>query len=345
MVPDKFDMVDMGGIDLIESQGVAVEGLYQKLVESIALCRYQCLYNWNFNGILIPPSYVEMETREDGVWINEGVMVDEEDVIHIYSIEPEPPAPIEPEIEPLTVTENGEYYAPVGVDGYNPVNVSVPIPSPVLLALNIIENGTYTPPSGVDGYDVVTVNVSGGAAGEPFIESQGTAYFDTGVEGNTIYKMEYEFMPVSVLAGYQWYAGATSNNFTLASMAASAGAGKGFIRVGNVDFGVVTFNLGQVNELVCDNGVVTLNNTQLANSYTGPINTTNTTLKLLGGSTNSHSRMFSCKLYDQNGSLIRNYIPFLDSDYVACLKDLVTDTLLYPTTRKLTFGYAINGGF
>ena len=80
MVPDKFNMVDMGGIDLIESQGVAVEGLYQKLVESIALCRYQCLYNWKFNGILIPPSYVEMEVREDEVWINEGVSVDEEDV-------------------------------------------------------------------------------------------------------------------------------------------------------------------------------------------------------------------------------------------------------------------------
>lgn len=121
MVPDKFDMVDMGGIDLIESQGVAVEGLYQKLVESITLCRYQCLYNWKFNGILIPPSYVEMENREDGVWINEGVNVDENDVVHIYSIEIEP----EPEITPLSVTENGEYYAPVGVDGYNPVSVDV----------------------------------------------------------------------------------------------------------------------------------------------------------------------------------------------------------------------------
>lgn len=126
MVPDKFDMVDMGGIDLIESQGVAVEGLYQRLVESITLCRYQCLYNWKFNGILIPPSYVEMVVRDGSVWINEGVSVDEDDVVHIYSIEPEPPSPILPEIEPLTVTENGEYYAPVGVDGYNPVNVNVP---------------------------------------------------------------------------------------------------------------------------------------------------------------------------------------------------------------------------
>lgn len=126
MVPDKFDMVDMGGIDLIESQGVAVEGLYQRLVESITLCRYQCLYNWKFNGILIPPSYVEMEVRDGSVWINEGVNVDENDVVHIYSIEPEPPAPVLPTIESLSVVENGIYQAPTGVDGYNPVSVDVP---------------------------------------------------------------------------------------------------------------------------------------------------------------------------------------------------------------------------
>lgn len=132
MVPDKFDMVDMGGIDLIESQGVAVEGLYQRLVESITLCRYQCLYNWKFNGILIPPSYVEMVVRDGSVRINEGVNVDENDVVHIYSIEPEPPAPILPVIESLSVVENGIYQVPTGVDGYNPVSVNVPQQAAVL---------------------------------------------------------------------------------------------------------------------------------------------------------------------------------------------------------------------
>lgn len=119
-------MVDMEGIDLLAVQGEAIPGLYNKLVESIALCRYQCVYNWSFNSILIPPTYVEMEEREDGVWINEGVMVDEEDVVHIASIEPEPPAPVEPVIEPLSVTENDIYLVPEGVDGFNPVTVQVP---------------------------------------------------------------------------------------------------------------------------------------------------------------------------------------------------------------------------
>lgn len=156
MVPDKFNMVDMGDIDLIESQGTSVEGLYQKLVESIALCRYQCLYNWKFNGILIPPSYVEMELRDGEVWINEGVSVDEEDVIHIYSVEPEPPAPV---IESLRVTENGTYQAPTGVDGYNPVEVGV---NPNIQPLEVSTNGVYTAPQGVDGYSPVTVNTQQG---------------------------------------------------------------------------------------------------------------------------------------------------------------------------------------
>lgn len=127
--PDKFDMVDMEGIDLLEVQGETIPGLYNKLVESITLCRYQCVYNWAFNGILIPPTYVEMEERSDGVWINEGVMVDEEDVVHIASIEPEPPTPptpVEPVIQSLSVTSNGTYTVPSGVDGFNPVSVNVP---------------------------------------------------------------------------------------------------------------------------------------------------------------------------------------------------------------------------
>ena len=35
--------------------------------------------------------------------------------------------PAEPIIEPLSVTENGTYTAPNGVDGYSPVVVNVPI--------------------------------------------------------------------------------------------------------------------------------------------------------------------------------------------------------------------------
>lgn len=40
---------------------------------------------------------------------------------------------------------------------------------PVIESLSVTENGTYTAPSGVDGYSPVTVNVSGGGGGSDMI--------------------------------------------------------------------------------------------------------------------------------------------------------------------------------
>lgn len=95
-------------------------------------------------------------------------------------------------IRSLSVTENGTYTAPSGVDGYSPVTVNVPEPAgtktitsngthdvkdyasaqvnvpdvpAVTEALTVTENGTYTPDSGVDGFDAVTVNVAGSGGG------------------------------------------------------------------------------------------------------------------------------------------------------------------------------------
>lgn len=152
MVPNKFNMVDMEGIDLIESQGVEVPGLYQKLVESIAQCRYQCLYNWKFDGILIPPTYVEMIATDEEVSINGGVSVDLDDVVHIESLV------IRPRIEALSVSENGTYTPEDGVDGFAPVEVEVEV-NPTIEPLAVSSNGVYTAPEGVDGYSPVTVNI------------------------------------------------------------------------------------------------------------------------------------------------------------------------------------------
>lgn len=64
-----------------------------------------------------------------------------------------------PVIRSLSVTENGTYTAPDGVDGYSPVVVDVPEKEPVTQELNVTQNGEYIPDSGVDGYSKVKVNV------------------------------------------------------------------------------------------------------------------------------------------------------------------------------------------
>ena len=95
----------------------------------------------------------------------------------------------EPTIESLSVTENGTYTAPSGVDGYSPITVNVPGSSAVVQPLSVTQNGTYSPPSGVDGYAPVTVNVSGGGGILPaeyqrvaYVAGDGIgAYIDTGV--------------------------------------------------------------------------------------------------------------------------------------------------------------------
>ena len=89
-------------------------------------------------------------------------------------------------IQPLTVTQNGKYDAPAGVDGYSPVNVNVPdryddgysdgysdgekagyeagfpagADSVVIKPLSVTENGTYYAADyGCKGFDPVNVNV------------------------------------------------------------------------------------------------------------------------------------------------------------------------------------------
>ena len=62
-------------------------------------------------------------------------------------------------IQPLTVTQNGQYNAPEGVDGFNPVIVNVPVSKPVIRSLTVTRNGRYDAADyGWDGFNPVIVN-------------------------------------------------------------------------------------------------------------------------------------------------------------------------------------------
>ena len=57
------------------------------------------------------------------------------------------------------ITENGKYIAADdGCDGYSEVYVDVPSDPPVIQSLTVTRNGVYTAPEGVDGYNPVIVN-------------------------------------------------------------------------------------------------------------------------------------------------------------------------------------------
>ena len=62
-------------------------------------------------------------------------------------------------IQSLTVTQNGQYNAPEGVSGFNPVIVNVPVPKPVIRSLTATRNGRYDAADyGCDGFNPVIVN-------------------------------------------------------------------------------------------------------------------------------------------------------------------------------------------
>ena len=75
-------------------------------------------------------------------------------------------------INPLSVSANGTYSAPGGVDGYNPVEVAVPMPSGTY---SITNNGIYD----IVSYASVDVNVSGGGGLADLLATQSLGHLST----------------------------------------------------------------------------------------------------------------------------------------------------------------------
>lgn len=344
MVPDKFNMVDMDGIDLIMAQGEEVPGLYNRLVESIAQCRYQCLYNWFFDGVVIPPSYVELEVGEnEEVLINDGVTVTTDDVIHIYSTEP---GPVDPEIIPLLAEENGTYTVPAGKDGFNPVTVDVPSYTPVINPISITENGTYNAPSGVDGYSPIIVNVSSGEdwlSLKNYIESSGTQYINTGYSPTANTKFEVIADVPDNSTSYPALIGERTTSSNGVQLFPEYAGNYISMIWGNGDRALsVPYNnrfwIGKKSKYVmgADGAVKLFNVDGIGFSYNIPIGAfSNLSLYIFAlnenGNPNSvtwcSAKLYRFRIYE-NDVLVHEFIPWQDNG-VACLKDAVTENLFY----------------
>lgn len=82
-----------------------------------------------------------------------------------------------PVLEELNATSNGTFTPSTGVDGFNPVNVNVPIPTFTTEELSVTANGTYTPST--DGYSKVTVAVP---TPEPNLQSKSVEIVENGTQ-------------------------------------------------------------------------------------------------------------------------------------------------------------------
>lgn len=150
MIANKFNMVDMKGVDVLLSNGQAFSGLYQKLNSALVYYQYATLYNWRCNRVSLTPQICQLSRKPNNVIvINDRFEVYPNDIFRVVIDSAV--------VQSLSVAENGTYVAPAGIDGYTPVNVNVP--PPVLQAKSITENGIYMPEEGVDGFSSVNVNV------------------------------------------------------------------------------------------------------------------------------------------------------------------------------------------
>lgn len=92
--------------------------------------------------------------------------------------------PANPIIKSLSVTENGTYIAPNGIDGYSPIEVNVPIPDGYIVpsgTLNITKNGTYDVTEKASA--VVSIPEREIVLQNKTIESNGTYSADAGYDG------------------------------------------------------------------------------------------------------------------------------------------------------------------
>ena len=143
MIPYSYNMVDMGGIDLVEVNGTVVPGIYEKIYDATNDCGDVVLYNWKFAGIDITPQYAQILVG-DPIVINGVIQVTELDQITIVGVGPEPPEPPTPVVlVPLVATENGTY-DPVDyeADGFSSVEVDVPSPVVTRDACRILTTST-----------------------------------------------------------------------------------------------------------------------------------------------------------------------------------------------------------
>lgn len=164
-----------------------------------------------------------------------------------------------------------------------------------------------------------------------YIESSGTQYIDTGFKANNNTRVMFDFSPTSVTSSWGWVFGGR-NAYHDADYAIAFKTSTWYSGFGTTDLQPNATITANTEYLIDKNkNVTTINGT----SYTNSVATfqSDYNLLLLGvsdGPTIQHcnAKLYSCKVYD-NETLIRDFIPAIDQDNVACLYEQVEGKFYY----------------
>ena len=159
-----------------------------------------------------------------------------------------------------------------------------------------------------------------------YIQSSGTQYIDTGFKPNQNTKVEIKMQSSNQDGDSVWIFGCQtswgSNGFAVSTYTAEFGTSQ---TTG------INFYDGNDHTIIFDKGVLKKDGSTIwtgsgtfqtiYNMYISGINAAGTGASLIG-------KIYYAKIWD-NGTLIRDYLPCLDKDGVACLYDQVNEEYVY----------------
>lgn len=167
-----------------------------------------------------------------------------------------------------------------------------------------------------------------------YIQSSGTQYIDTGFKPNSNTRVLIDTEVISsgttFLFGSRHNSSANSTSYSFSMVQISGTSLRS-------DYGSseTEISLNPIQRLIIDKNknITTINGTSVSattQTFQGSYNLCLFTVNTAGtiNSTKTSARLYSCQIYD-NGILVRDYIPVLDWNGVACLFDKVNQTLVY----------------
>lgn len=171
-----------------------------------------------------------------------------------------------------------------------------------------------------------------------YIQCTGTQYIDTGYAPNGTTKIVIDCVLSDSATGNQPICGARKNQNNNAF--AVWGISSATLRF---DYGATATKKSNSNYSPKDRHIYTMSSetgilvdgvsigTLTKATFTAPCNLVLSAVNTNGTITYGKYSIYSCQIYD-NGTLVRDYIPWIDSNGVYCLKDKVNNTLTYSAT-------------